>query len=127
MKALGSLATTKFTRNYEDGILKDETPYTEITKEVYMDICRDVDMLMRDCVSENQTVIYYYWDCIFVPEGTAADVVNYFKKLDYDVTVEETKLTYVNVFKDGGGYLLSESDNKAYMVRKESYGLIKDL
>jgi len=130
LKALGSLATTKTISRYEKGKLqpiKPEDIVTEPTKEIYMDICRDVDILMRDCASENHTVVYYYWDCIFVPKHTAADVLDFFKKRDYNVTVEETKLSYINIFNKGGGYILSESDDKAYMVRKESIGLIQNL
>jgi hypothetical protein len=127
LKALGSLATTKTTANYIGGKHINDEIYTEITKEIYMDICRDVDMLMRDCVSENQTVVYYYWDCIFVPRDTAKEVLEFFKLREYDVTVEETRLSYIDIYKNGGGYLLSESDNKAYMVRKESANLIMNV
>lgn len=127
LKALGSLATKKITEYYIEGKKEREEYFTEVTKDIYMDICRDVDMLMRECVSENQTVIYYYWDCIFVPRDTAQDVLQFFKERDYNVSVEETRLLYVDIFKDGAGYLLSESDNKAYMVRKESIGLLEDL
>lgn len=127
LKALGSLATRKTQQWYESGKMVDEIIKTEITKGIYMEICRDVDLLMRDCVNNNQTVIYYYWDCIFVPKNTAQKVVEYFRDLKYDVTVEETKLAYVDIFNDGGGYITSESDSKAYMVRKESLGLIENL
>jgi len=130
LKALGSLATTKVITRYVEGVLQDTNPedvQVEPTKEIYMDICRDVDMLMRDCVSEHHTIIYYYWDCIFAPKNIAADVLDFFKKRNYNVTVEETRLTYIDIFNSGGGYILSESDDKAYMVRKESVGLIRDL
>ncbi len=127
LKALGSLATQKTKQWYQKGKLVDEKIDTEITKGIYMEICRDVDLLMRDCVNNNQSVVYYYWDCIFVPKNTAQKVVDYFKDLKYDVTVEETRLAYVDIFSDGGGYITSESDSKAYMVRKESLGLIEGL
>lgn len=127
LKALGSLATKSTTQEWLGYELLNEELFTQPTKEIYMDICRDVDLLMRDCVSQNQTVIYYYWDCIFVPDGYEKDVVKFFTERDYNVSVEETKLMYIDIFKDGGGYLLSESDDKAYMVRKESAGLIEGL
>ncbi len=117
LKALGSLATNKMVQTYIEGKLEFEEQIPEITKELYMDICRDVDNIMRECVDENQTVIYYYWDCIFVPKNTSKGVLDFFKKRDYNVSVEETKLLYIDIFKDGGGYLLSEMDSKAYMVR----------
>lgn len=127
LKALGSLATQKTKQWYVEGKMVKEECTVEITRPLYMDICRDVDKLMAGCVRENQDIIYYYWDCIFAPKNIAPQVINYFEKVDYDVTVEETKLTYVDIFNDGGGYIVSESDNKAYMVRKESIGLLKSI
>lgn len=132
LKALGSLATTSTTNYWDLGIKREVKPediVTEPTKELYMDICRDVDMLMRECVSENQTVVYYYWDCIFVPKNTAPGVLDFFKKRDYNISVDETRLSYVPLTtKEGsGGYILSESDNKSYMVRKNSIGLLDGL
>jgi len=127
LKALGSLATQKTKQWWEEGKMINEEVKTEITKGLYMDICRDVDNLMRDCVSNNQSVIYYYWDCIFVPKNTAKGVLEYFQDLKYDVTVEETTLEYIDIFNDGGGYITSTSDSKSYMVRKESIGLLDGL
>jgi hypothetical protein len=130
LKALGSLATTKVTYNWIKGVRQPTNPedvITEKTKDIYMDICRDVDRLMRDCVNENHSVIYYYWDCIFVPRDTAQGVLDFFKKREYAVSIDETKLTYVPLSDNGGGYIISESDNKAYMVRKDSIGLLDDL
>jgi hypothetical protein len=125
LKALGSLATRKMIQIYEFGKLIKEEPIIENTKELYMDICRDVDNLMRDCVDENQSIIFYYWDCIFAPETISSEVLNYFKKLKYDVQVEHTKLEYVNVANTN--WIVSMSDNKAYLVKKESRGLIEGL
>ena len=90
-----------------------------------MDICRDVDDLMKDCIANNQEAFYYYWDCIFIPDGYSKHVIEYFKDLKYNVTTGKTKLEYIPVFKDGGGYLLSKADDKIYMVRKDSIGLLK--
>jgi len=125
LKALGSLATQKNTQYYASGKLIREEISTENTKSIYMDICRDVDLIMRDCANECTDVIYYYWDCIFVPIDHKQEVLDYFKKIEYDVTVGETKLEYINIFNDGGGYIISKSDYKCYMVRKESIGLLK--
>lgn len=131
LKALGSLATTKTTYYWIKGVRQDTKPedvVTEKTKDIYMDICRDVDSMMRDCISENQSVIYYYWDCIFVPRDTAPGVLDFFKKRDYNVTIGETRLTYIPFNKEqGGGYLVSDCDDKAYMVRRDSIGLLKNL
>ena len=122
LKSLGALATTKNVREYVKGKMHKEDVIKEPTRELYMDICRDVDILMRDCIAQNQDVVYYYWDCIFVPINTANEVIEYFKELKYDVTVEETKLEYQVIAERG--FIISQCDSKAYMVRKESIDLL---
>jgi hypothetical protein len=50
LKALGSLATSKFTSVYKDGKLSYDKPdHTELTKDIYMEVCNGVDKLMKDC------------------------------------------------------------------------------
>lgn len=126
LKALGSLATQKNIQHYAGGKMISEEIVTEDTKTIYMDICRDVDMIMRDCADKCEAVIYYYWDCIFVPSEYKQEVLDYFKEIKYDVSVGETKLEYIDIFKDGGGYIISKADDKVYMVRKESIGLLRE-
>lgn len=125
LKALGSLATKKTTQIYQKGKLVDEKFSKEKTRELYMDICRDVDALMRDCINENGRAVFYYWDCVFIPDGFEAGVIKYFKDRKYDVSVETTKLEFVTIA--GTNWVLSMTDDKAYLVRKESRALIDGL
>lgn len=122
LKALGSLATKKTEQEWLGRKLLKEKVVIENTKDLYMDICRDVDNLMRECVDENQQIVFYYWDCIFVPSGFEMEVMEFFKNRKYDVSVGTTRLEYINIGRTN--WVLSQDDDKAYMVKKESRGLI---
>lgn len=124
LKAIGSLATTKFTNVYEKGRWAYSKPvYTEPTKDLYMAICNGIDNLMKDVNYNIPGCIYYYWDCIFVAEGYEQQAVDYIKNRGYDVSIEETKLEFVNVGQTA--YLLSIEDGKMYMVKQKDKHLIQ--
>lgn len=123
LKALGSIATTKLKQVYEDGVLVFEKPYPEATKPLYMEICLAIDGIMKKTNNEVEGCVYYYWDCIFVKKSFSEQAIDFLKKQGYDCTVKETKIHYVNV--GGNGYIISKSDNKIYMTRKENYQSVR--
>lgn len=128
LKALGSLATTKRIIKYIKGIpnYESEKITTEPTKFLYMDICRGIDDIVRECISEIEGCVYYYWDCIFVAQGFEENVVDFFKSKKFDVGIGQTKMEYIPI--GHGGYLLSQEFDggtpKMYMVRKDKKHLI---
>lgn len=128
LKALGSLATTKHIIKYHKGIpdFEHETITTEPTKFLYMDICRGIDEIIRECIEEIEGCIYYYWDCIFVRGEFKDEVIEFFKNKQFDVGIGSTKIDYVPI--GHGGYLLSQEfdsgKTKMYMVRKEKKHLL---
>jgi hypothetical protein len=126
LKALGSLATTKTTEVYEKGVLNTEKLQlkTEPTKDIYMDICRGIDSLMRECVNNVKGCIYYYWDCIFISEEFEEDAIEFFKSYGYQTSTEKTTLESVRIGRNY--YLLSSVDDKMYMVRRENAKYILD-
>lgn len=125
LKALGSLATTKFTNVYEKGRWAYSMPVqTEPTKDLYMAICNGIDNLMKDINFNCKGCVYYYWDCIFVEEEFEKEAIEYIKNRGYDVGVEETKLEFVTV--GDVAYLLSVTDGKIYMTKKENKYLLME-
>lgn len=119
LKALGSLATKKYSINYIDGVpdYKNESVKVQPTKSVYMEVCRSIDETMKECAYNIDQCYYYYHDCMFVGEDFSDEVVQYFKDKDYNVTIQQTKLEYVS--KGEVNYIRSVTDDIQYMVRKE--------
>lgn len=126
LKSLGSLATRKLIQTFEDGkeVLDKRIIKVENTRDLYIDVCRGVDVLMKSCANNVEGCIYYYWDCMFVDKTFSQDAIDFFKGKDYDVTVEETTLEVVNT--GGVCYLLSKKDGKMYLVKKEDKHLLYD-
>jgi len=123
LKALGSLATTKRTIHYVNGILDyEEEPITQPTKPIYMNICKGIDDIMKECSVNIDGCIYYYWDCMFIKKKFEEQALNFFKSKRYDVGINETRLEYINI--SGNGFLCSQSDGKIYMTKKENKHLI---
>ena len=123
LKALGSLATSKFTSVFEKGKLTYSKPVdTQPTKAVYMEICNGIDRLMKDCNMQVEGCVYYYWDCIFVKKQFEQEVIDYINSRGYDVSTQETKLEYIKI--GDIGYLLSTEDNKIYMTKAENKHLL---
>ncbi|HQJ89913.1 MAG TPA: hypothetical protein PLB70_04790 [Paludibacteraceae bacterium] len=124
VKSLGSLATNKKIEYYEHGKkIHDLTEFkTEPTRDIYLEVCRRVDELIRDCVSTVPGCVYYYWDCVFVKQKYSEDAVQFFKDMDYETSVGETTLQF-HKFENGGN-IISMRDNIAYMVKKESLHLL---
>jgi len=123
LKALGSLATSKFTSVYSKGKFHHNEPVdTQKTKDIYMEVCNGIDRLMKDVNFNIDGCKYYYWDCIFVTKNFEQDAINYIRSRGYDVSTEETKLEFIKV--GNIGYLLSTSDNKIYMTKQENKFLL---
>lgn len=118
LKALGSLATRKEIEVYEKGKSVDWMAEEEPTKPLYMDICRKIDELMRQCKVEISGCIFYYWDCMFIRKSFAKDAIEFFKNRGFECKMEETSLTYDII--GNKGYFTSEIDNKMYMVSEEN-------
>lgn len=124
LKALGSLATSKRIIEYQNGKPNYETEelLIEPTKPLYLEICRGVDELMRECREEIKGVYYYYWDCIFISKEFSEDAVEFFKKRNYNVNVDEDSIEYVEHM--GNSYIISTKNDKCYMVREEDKNLV---
>ncbi len=126
LKAFGSLATRKTIYKFEEGreIKKDRIDKIEATRDLYIDICRTIDMLMKRCADEIEGCVYYYVDCMFVDKTFSEDVVEWFKERGYGCSVKETSLSYELI--GDHAYLISEADGKEYLVRKEDRHLLVD-
>lgn len=125
LKALGSLATTKFHKIYVKGRYSYSKPVAhEPTKDLYMEICNGIDRLMKDVNFNVEGCTYYYWDCMFIEDKFEQDAIDYFKKRGYDISVEETKLEFLTI--GGVGYLLALRDGKMYMTKRENKYLLME-
>ena len=127
LKALGSLATTRCTVEYENGkrIPDSEKILVEPSKPLYMDVCRGIDDLMTKCANEVEGCVYYYWDCMFINQKFTDEAIDFFAQNDFQVSVDETKLEYQVVA--GTGYLVSQVDGNMYMTREENRSHLPDL
>lgn len=88
-----------------------------------MEVCNGIDRLMKDVNFNIDGCVYYYWDCIFVKKKFEKEVIEYIESRGYDVSTEETKLEYIKIGETG--YLLSTSDSKIYMTKKENGFLLE--
>ncbi len=127
LKALGSLATTKYSVMFENGKpnYNTEITTTQPTKPVYMEVCRNIDDVMKECAAQVPGCIYYYWDCMFVNAEFSKMAIDYFKAKEYEVSVGETMLDYVQL--GNIGYLISQCDEKMYMTRREDKELLRSV
>lgn len=125
LKALGSLATRKEVETFEKGKSVHWDIEEEPTKLLYMQICRYIDQVMRQCKAEVEGCVFYYWDCMFVKKQFHKDVVKFFQNKNFECKVEETKLSYDTI--GNKGYFTSEVDGKMYMVTSDNRNLLKNL
>jgi len=125
LKALGSLATRKEVEIYEGGLSVSWDIIEQPTKQIYMNICRNIDQMMRKCRLEVDHCIFYYWDCMFVKKGFSQQVMDFFQAKDFQCKSEDTMLTYDSVGTKG--YLTSEVDGKMYLVSSENRNLLKTI
>lgn len=125
LKALGSLATKKEIEIFEKGVSVhwdiDEQP----TKKLYLQICRCIDDLMRDCKANIPGCVFYYWDCVFVKKQFEKDAIKFFTEKKFECKSEETKLTFDMIGTKS--YFTSEVDNKMYMVESQNKDLLKNI
>lgn len=124
LKALGSLATTKYKNYYRKGrITHNDPPSPQPTRPLYMEICSEIDRLMKDCNFYVSGCKYYYWDCIFVAKENQEEAVEYIKSRGYDISsIVETKLEFVTV--GGTDWVISMSDNISYVTKRENKDLL---
>lgn len=124
LKALGSLATKKIITKYDKGVnVEIEPGKLKITtcnsynRNIYLNICLEIDMLMRALsVRYFKYARYYYWDCIFLDKKVDInEVVKYVnEELGYSCKIDETRI-YANFGKDFNGSIIDV--NK--LVKKE--------
>lgn len=125
LKALGSIATTKLKEKYEKGILIESSIKTEGTKDIYIQINKEIDNLMKNATSYFETSVYYYFDCIFCAKKQENDVIEFFKQYGYKSKNQgETILKVIDINEKK--YIISEDDEKAYIIKKEDEFLIKN-
>ncbi len=119
LKALGCLATTKKITPYIKGIpdYKNQIIKRENTYDLYMEVCRGIDEVIRECCATIKGCYYYYFDCVFVSNKFSDEACKYFADKDYDVGIEETKLEIIQ--HKNNIYICSVYDDKMYMVRPE--------
>lgn len=123
LKALGALATTKYSRVYTNGRFDHDLPVeTQPTKDLYMEICNGIDRLMKDLNMNVEGCLYYYWDCMFIDTDAEENVIKYLTKRGYEVSVEEVKVEFLTM--GGNGYLYSLDDGKMYMTKPENRHLL---
>lgn len=119
LKALGSLATRKEVETFIKGKSVSWDIDEQPTKVLYMQICRYIDEIMRQCRTECEGCIFYYWDCMFVKGKFEKQVIDFFASKDFECKSEETKLSYDKIGTKG--FFTSEVDNKMYMVSEENH------
>lgn len=123
LRALGGLATTKRIVEYINGKPNYDTEelHVEPTKPLYLEICRGVDELMRECQAQVGGVYYYYWDCIFINQEFSQDAIDFFLDYGYNVNVDEDSIEFVE--HNGSSFIISTKNDKCYMVREEDKNL----
>jgi hypothetical protein len=124
LKTLGSLATRKLTQFFEDGKenKKERKIKVENTRDLYIEVCRGIDCIMKECARCVEGCVYYYWDCMFVDKTFSQDAIDFFREQDFDTTVEETTLDFVTL--GDIAYLVSKKDDKMYLVKREDKHLL---
>lgn len=129
LRALGSLATKKRVISYKWGKInkdvEEQLIFNKERRDLYLDICRGIDEAMRDIANQFPSVFFNYWDCIFAPEEVSQEVIEYIKYKMFDVGVTETRITCETIGTNK--YLLSQADNKMYLVDREQHHLLKGL
>lgn len=124
VKSLGSLATRKLTQIFRKGVeIKEEKKIKiEATRDLYIEVCRGIDNLMKQCAREVEGCKYYYWDCMFVDKMYSKDVIDFFRAQEFNTTVEETSLDFIMLGRTP--YLVSKRDDKMYLVKQEDKHLL---
>jgi hypothetical protein len=119
LKALGSLATSKEYRVYENGKPnKDKTEFhTEKTKDLYMHICGAVDELLKEASITVNGVYYYYWDCLFMNKEFQRDAIEFFNSKGFDCKTQDDTIEFEEI--NGKSFIISKKFDKCYMVREE--------
>lgn len=112
LAVLGSLATKRRIRDYEEGICIKDTGYEVYDskmRNVYVDVCRQVDNLMIELCQITGTC-GYYWDCVFATSEQAAKKVQQQileKGFEFKTEKRKSKIYY---YPNGGGAIQTGID-----------------
>lgn len=121
LKALGSCATRKLISEYKNGRLvgNPRLSFDEVLRNLYLNICRDVDNVMKSiCLKFHKNTIYYYWDCVFidVSDIDINEVVNFTLECGFKSKFETS---VVKVNKDYQPNLKDFEKNIQYPIKKD--------
>ena len=120
LRALGSLATKKTVKTYEEGVLMDEKLIVnEPHRQLYLYICEKVAEVMHDIACEfMEHVRYYYWDCVFLENTVDIESVQkrindlgYESKIEGEGNYSIIKEQYMN-------WLWDKHNGVKYPIRK---------
>jgi hypothetical protein len=117
--SLGSLATTKVVIEYEEGLKVLTTPKTQLTKNLYLGIHKDVDDIMKD-ISNRFQCFYYYFDCFFTND---LRVVKALEEYGFKCRVENARIKLDTVLENT--YIHDLITGNRYNIREEHYKVIK--
>lgn len=119
---LGSLATKRVTQKFVNGKLeKEDFINNELHTRIYITICEIVSELMAELSMKfHDSIIYYYWDCIFVKENIDIfDVVNFCEERNYEIKIEGETDFYVSK-GEYNSFIMDIETLKKYPIRNES-------
>lgn len=111
LKALGMLATKKIIQVYEDNKMVSETIQKAETRDIYIAICEEVDIIMRRFINY---AIYYYFDCLFIEDLNTAKFVMQQIKNEYGIDSKyKEDVIYLN-FNEIYSFIYSEDIKNVY-------------
>jgi len=97
LKALGSCATKKLKSNYENGKLigYPSLIYNEVLRNLYLNICDEIDRLMKVIATKfNKHTIYYYWDCLFIENKIdPQEIISFINQFNFKATCNKSVIT----------------------------------
>jgi hypothetical protein len=111
---LGSLATKRRTRIYNQGICIDDSGfvvYDNHTRNVYVKVCSEVDKLMLE-LNEIAGTVGYYWDCVFcTSEKSKNEVEKAIKEKGFDFKTDK-RPSRIYYYPNGGGCVVTNPENE---------------
>ena len=119
LRALGSLATKKIINEYINGELKEVSCKEENTRDLYLHICKGIDLIMMEMAYTIPGAFYYYWDCIFSSEDATAQVRKFIEDAKYHHTVKTSRVELIDIGEHK--FLFTKDDEKMYLIKKEQH------
>lgn len=120
LKALGSLATIKKIREYDNkgNLISESIKYNPLTRNLYLTICKNIGGYLSEYLKEFDA-IYMYWDCFFMEHTEfEKNKENIYRKLKDDGFNFTFEIDYIEVISQGlakGVY--SREKKKAYPLQ----------